>query len=88
MTVSNVLTTKCFLKICALNLSLQRKGDILTRSNTVTAFCKKVMLFREGFENGYLDMFPLLCNPVAKKKASVAYKNYQVCTHTLAKRIS
>ncbi|CAM4578783.1 unnamed protein product [Caretta caretta] len=46
-----------FKKINALNLSLQGKGDVLTMSEKVTAFQKKLMLWREHFENGCLEMF-------------------------------
>lgn len=85
MAVSSVLPSRSFKKICAHNLSLQSKGDVLTRSYTVPAFCKKVMLLREHFKNWYLEMFPVLCNPVAKTSATVLYKNCQISTGKLTK---
>ncbi|CAM5151165.1 unnamed protein product [Natator depressus] len=56
------LSVVCYLadifeKINALNLSLQGKGDVLTMREKVTAFQKKLMLWREHFENGCLEMF-------------------------------
>lgn len=54
-----------FKRKCTHNLSLQGKGDILTRSDAVTSFCKKVMLLRERFKNSCLEMFPTLCSPIA-----------------------
>lgn len=77
-----------FKNICTHNLSLQGKGDVLTGGDTVTTFCKKVMLLREHFENSYLEMFPSLCNLLPKIMRVSHMKNCQICTHKLTKKIS
>uniref|UniRef100_A0A7M4ESN5 exo-alpha-sialidase n=1 Tax=Crocodylus porosus TaxID=8502 RepID=A0A7M4ESN5_CROPO len=59
-------------KINTLNLSLQGKGDVLTMSEKVTAFQKKLMLWRQHFENGCLEMFPSLCDFGAENYVSVS----------------
>lgn len=64
------LSVVCYLadifeKINTLNLSLQGKGDVLTMSEKVTAFQKKLVLWKEHFENGCLEIFPSLCDFVA-----------------------
>lgn len=40
-----------FKKINRLNVSLQGKGDVLTMSEQVAVFQKKLMLWGENFEN-------------------------------------
>uniref|UniRef100_K7GJS8 DUF4371 domain-containing protein n=1 Tax=Pelodiscus sinensis TaxID=13735 RepID=K7GJS8_PELSI len=61
-----------FKKISTLNLSLQGKGNFLTMSEKVTAFQKKLVLWREHFENRCLERFPSLCDFVAENNASVS----------------
>lgn len=45
---------------------LQGKGDVLA-SKMTTAFCKKLLLWREHFENECLEMVRSLCGFVARK---------------------
>ena len=45
-----------FEKINTLYVSLQGEGDILTKSEKVTAFQKKLMLWREHLEKSCLEM--------------------------------
>ncbi|KAG6925167.1 zinc finger BED-type containing 5 [Chelydra serpentina] len=71
------LSVVCYLadifeKINTLNLSLQGKDDVLTMSEKVIAFQKKLVLWREHFENGCLEMFPSLCDFVAENDISVS----------------
>ncbi|CAM5073328.1 unnamed protein product [Natator depressus] len=70
------LSVVCYLadifEINTLNLSLQGKSDILTMSEKVTTFRKKLVLWREQFENGCLEMFPSLCDFVAENDVSVS----------------
>lgn len=49
-----------FEKVNMFNLSLLGKGDILTMAEKVTAFRKKIMMWRENLEKGSLEMFPSL----------------------------
>lgn len=60
--MSSLLPSRYFQKINTLNVSLQGKGDVLTKSETITAFQRKLILWRQHFENGCLEMFPSLCD--------------------------
>uniref|UniRef100_K7F2Y8 DUF4371 domain-containing protein n=1 Tax=Pelodiscus sinensis TaxID=13735 RepID=K7F2Y8_PELSI len=64
-----------FEKINTLNLFLQGKGDVLTRSE------KKLVLWKEHFENGCLERFPSLCDFVAENRVSVSPKKTLISAH-------
>uniref|UniRef100_K7FR34 DUF4371 domain-containing protein n=1 Tax=Pelodiscus sinensis TaxID=13735 RepID=K7FR34_PELSI len=75
------LSADIFAIINTLNLSLQGKGDILTMSEKVTAFQKKLVLWRKHFENRCLERFPSLCDFVAENYVSVSPTKTLVSAH-------
>lgn len=70
-----------FEKVNMLNLSLQGKGNILTMSEKVTAFRKKIVMWRENFEKGCLEMFPSLCDFVSENDVNVEQTKSLISTH-------
>lgn len=60
-----------FEKVNMLNLSLQGKGDILTMSEKVRAFRKKIVMWRENIEKRCLEMFSSLCDFVSENDINV-----------------
>lgn len=59
-----------FGKIMTLNLSFKVKAILLRMSEKLTALQKKIMRWREHFENGCLEMFALFCDFVAENYVS------------------
>lgn len=70
-----------FEKVNILNLSLQGKGDILTMSEKVTAFQKKIMMWRGNLEKGSLEMFPSLCDFASENEVNVEQIKILISTH-------
>lgn len=63
-----------FCKIMMLSLSFKVKVTSLGMNEKLTAFHRKIMIWRENFEKGCLEMFPLLCDFVAENYVCVPLK--------------
>lgn len=82
----NWLMLVCYLadifeKVNCLNLSLQGHRDVLTMSEKITAFRKKLLLWRENFENGSLEMFPTLSEFIAENEIDLSSQHDLILVH-------